>query len=512
MYSYEDRIRAVQLYIKLGKRIKATIRQLGYPTKNALKSWHREYERQSDLPVGYAGRPPKYSQAQKQAAIAHYLTHDRCIAATMRALGYPGRGTLTTWIREAVPDSRKAAVGNVGRRRYPETLKQAGVMELCTREEGAQAVAERLGVCRPTLYNWKNQLLGRDAPASMKRQNHSPPAPERAELERQLESLQRDIRQLQLERDLLKKANELLKKGLGVDLQLLTNREKTSLIDALREHYDLPELLAQLGIARSSYFYHRARTKMGDKYLSVRKAMTDIFESNHRCYGYRRLQASLTRQRVAISEKVVQRLMKQESLVVAKPKRRRYASYLGEISPAPENIINRDFQAAAPNEKWLTDITEFQIPAGKVYLSPIIDCFDGMVVSWTIGTSPDAELVNTMLDAAIETVAESTDRPVVHSDRGGHYRWPGWLSRMSDANLIRSMSRKACSPDNAACEGFFGRLKTELFYPRDWRSTTVEQFIEVLDSYIRWYNEKRIKISLGFLSPIEYRESLGLTA
>ena len=142
-----------------------TIRQLGYPTKNALKSWHREYERRSDLPVGYAGRPPKYSQEQKQAAIAHYLTHDRCIAATMRALGYPGRGTLTTWIREALPESRKTAVGSVGRRRYPETLKQAGVMELCTRQEGAQAVAERLGVCRPTLYNWKNQLLGREAPA-----------------------------------------------------------------------------------------------------------------------------------------------------------------------------------------------------------------------------------------------------------------------------------------------------------------------------------------------------------
>ncbi|BEP95429.1 hypothetical protein GmRootA79_38130 [Acidovorax sp. A79] len=129
--------------------------------------------------------------------------------------------------------------------------------------------------------------------------------------------------------------------------------------------------------------------------------------------------------------------MKQESLVVAKPTRRRYTSYLGEISPAPENIISRDFQAAVPNEKWLTDSTEFQIPAGKVYLSPIIDCFDGMVVSWTIGTSPDAELVNTMLDAAIETVAQTTDRPVVHSDRGGHYRWPGWLSRMNDANLTR---------------------------------------------------------------------------
>ncbi len=512
MYSYEDRIRAVELYIKLGKRVRPAIRQLGYPTKNALKGWYREYEQRLDLPAGYAGREPKYSQAQKEAAVEHYLTHDRCIAATMRALGYPGRGTLTAWVREALPEKRKAVVGSVGRPRYPESMKQAGVIELCTRRETAQAVAEKLGVCRPTLYNWKNQLLGREAPSSMKHSNKSPPVPERAELERQLESLQRDIRQLQLERDLLKKANEILKKGLGVDLQLLTNREKTLLVDALKERYALPEILAQLGLARSSYFYHRARVKVADKYLAVRQTLTDIFELNHRCYGYRRLQASLTRQCVTISEKVVQRLMKQESLVVARPKRRRYGSYLGEISPAPENLINRDFHAAAPNEKWLTDITEFQIPAGKVYLSPIIDCFDGLVISWTIGTHPDAELVNTMLDAAIETVAGGNDRPVVHSDRGAHYRWPGWLSRIGDAKLTRSMSRKGCSPDNAACEGFFGRLKTELFYPRDWRTTTIEQFIQILDSYIRWYNEKRIKISLGSLSPIEYRESLGLTA
>lgn len=147
-----------------------------------------------------------------------------------------------------------------------------------------------------------------------------------------------------------------------------------------------------------------------------------------------------------------------------------------------------------------------------MYLSPIIDCFDGLVISWTIGTHPDAALVNTMLDAAIETVVQSKSRPIVHSDRGAHYRWPGWLSRIGDANLIRSMSRKGCSPGNAACEGFFGRLKTELFYPRDWKTTTIEQFIQAVDSYIRWYNERRIKISLGSLSPIEYRESLGFTA
>ena len=95
----------------------------------------------------------------------------------------------------------------------------------------------------------------------------------------------------------------------------------------------------------------------------------------------------------------------------------------------------------APNEKGLTDIIEFQIPAGKVHLSLMIDCFDGQVVSWSIGTRPDAELVDTMLDAAIETVAATDDRPVVHSDRGAHHRWPEWPSRTAEAKLVRSMSR-----------------------------------------------------------------------
>jgi transposase InsO family protein len=237
--------------------------------------------------------------------------------------------------------------------------------------------------------------------------------------------------------------------------------------------------------------------------------MADVFEQNYRCYGSRRIHATLAKQSVNISEKVVRRLMKQEGLVPVAPKRRRYGSYMGEISPAPDNLLNRDFSACAPNRKWLIDITEFQIPAGKIYLSPMIDCFDGMVLSWSIGTRPDAELVNTMLDAAIDTVVTSTDRPVVHSDRGGHYRWPGWLTRMGNARLTRSMSRKACSPDNAACEGFFGRLKNELFYARDWVNTTVDEFTAELDAYIRWYNEARIKISLGSMSPMEHRKSLG---
>ncbi len=378
MYSYKDRVRAVRLYIKLGKRIAATICQLGYPTKNSLKSWHQEYEQRLDLHTGYM-RPPKYSQAQKELAVEHYLEHGRCVSATIKTLGYPGRGSLPAWVQELHPQTRTRVVGRS--QRLTPSLKQAAVIALCTRQGSAQAVAQQLGVCRPTLYNWKTQLLGHEALASMKRQQDSPPSPERTELEQQLEPLRRDIRRLQLEQDLPKKANEIIKKDVGIDRQLLTNREKTQLVDALRQTYTLTELLDEVGLARSSYFYHRARRDVADKYVEARRTMTDIFERNHRCYGYRRMQASLSRRCVCISEKVVRRLMKQECLVAVTPKRRRYGSYLGEISPAPVNLLNRDFSASAPNEKWLTDITEFQIPAGKVYLSPMIDCFDGMVAA-----------------------------------------------------------------------------------------------------------------------------------
>jgi len=252
---------------------------------------------------------------------------------------------------------------------------------------------------------------------------------------------------------------------MGIIPRLLSNREKAMLIDALKQTYAVPEVLAAPCLARSSYLRHLARQLVADRHADARRAIADIFELNHRCYGYRRIRAALSRQPIFISEKVVRRLMRQDGLAAATTRRRRYGSYGGEIMPRAGNIINREFCAAAPNQKWLTDITESQISAGKVYLSPVIDCFDGLVVSWSIGRRSDAELVNTMLDSAIESMPGCEERPVVHFDRGAHYRWPGWLSRMRDARLIRSMSRKGCSPDNAACEGFFGRLKTELFSP-----------------------------------------------
>ncbi len=196
MYSFDESICAVKLYIKLGKRVAATIHQLGYPTENALKSWHREYEQCLDLPRGYLRSKPRYSQAQMKLAVEHYLAHGRCIAATIKALGYPARDSLRAWIHELHPELPRV-VGRSESLTRPPAMRQAAVIALCTRQESAQAVAQKFGVCRPTLYNGENQLLGQETPALMKPRNQFPSSPEREELERQLESLQRDVHRLQ---------------------------------------------------------------------------------------------------------------------------------------------------------------------------------------------------------------------------------------------------------------------------------------------------------------------------
>jgi len=171
MHSYEDRLRAVKLYIKLDKRIAATLTQLGYPTKNTLKTWYREYEQRQDVSTGYVRSRLKYSVEQKQSAANHYLDHDRCSAGTVKALGYPCLGTLSKWIDELSPDTKKRLVSKGIRTTHTDAFKNAAVIDLCMRPTSAQASANKLGVDRTTLYNWKNKLLGPEAPAFMKHQN-----------------------------------------------------------------------------------------------------------------------------------------------------------------------------------------------------------------------------------------------------------------------------------------------------------------------------------------------------
>ena len=374
-------------------------------------------------------------------------------------------------------------------------------------------MSDEIGYSRASIYTWRRKYLQKGAlalmtPADDPRGDLIPGSPASSE---EMSALKAKMQDLQMQVDILKETITVLKKDLGVDRTNLQSREKAAIIDALKNKYTLPKLLTSLHYARSSYYYHKRAEARHDKYTAQREEIWAISAESHQSYGYRRIHAALKKRGIQLSEKVIRRLMKQEQLQPVVRKKRAYSSYRGEITPAVPNIVARDFHAEHPNEKWLTDITEFAIPAGKIYLSPVIDCFDGMPVCWSISNAPNAALVNSMLDAAISKLKEG-DHPIIHTDRGCHYRWPGWIERMEKAHLQRSMSKKGCSPDNSACEGFFGHVKNEMFYGFSWADVSVEAFAKVIDDYMIWYREKRIKCSLGGMSPLEYRQNLGLCA
>lgn len=512
MYSLEERTKAVHLFIASGCSESAVIGTLGYPSPNALRNWYKEYLSTGELHAT-SSQKPRYTEQQKADAVEYFANNHTSLTQTCRAMGYPTRYILRQWILEARPELLKKAEKSCAIKKSlvkcSQEQKQTAVETMLIDGVPDYKVAAQYGVSKATVFNWKRQLLGKDGITSM------PPKPDtaqsnesRSELESEIASLKSQIKHLQMERDALEKATEILKKAGGINLEHLENAEKAEVIDALRPTYRLKELLQLFNISKSSYFYS-VHAAARDKYARIRSEVVEIFHQNELCYGYRRIHACLKRRGKTLSEKVVRRIMRQEDLTVHVSVRKKYSSYKGEISPEVPNVLQRNFYASAPNQKWLTDLTEFSLPAGKVYLSPVIDCFDGLVCSWTIGTSPNAQLVNSMLDKALVTLHPG-EHPIIHSDRGCHYRWPDWIERVNAGGLIRSMSKKGCSPDNSACEGFFGRLKNEMFYRRSWSGISLEQFMRILDQYIHWYNEKRIKLSLGGMSPIEYRHSLGL--
>lgn len=467
-----------------------------------------------------------YTKEQKERALKEFERLGS-VQATVTNLGYPSRHTLYVWYRDMIANKqcyhvspnkpyqvKQKYINAPNHPRYPDTnLKLEAIKRCFSLGEGVEYVSREIGYSRMSIYAWYRQYrkYGVAGLMSSKKQIKREKIDFNAESvpQSEISDLQDQIKQLQMEVDVLKEALNLLKKDPGIHVTELKNREKAVVIDAVKDKYSLPQLLKFLCIAKSSYYYQENVMRQPDKYYELRIQVKEIFKECRNCYGYRRIHEELKKLGSAVSEKIVRRIMKEENLIVPAKHTKKYSSYKGEITPETDNVINRDFHAERPNTKWLTDITEFSIPAGKVYLSPVIDCFDGMVVSWMIGRTPDSTLVNTMLEAAICTLSPS-EHPIVHTDRGCHYRWAGWIERMDTAGLTRSMSKKGCSPDNAACEGFFGRLKNEMFYGRSWIDVSMEAFIDEINSYINWYNSKRIKQSLGYRSPTEYRHSLGL--
>lgn len=185
-----------------------------------------------------------------------------------------------------------------------------------------------------------------------------------------------------------------------------------------------------------------------------------------------------------------------------KRKKSRYKSYKGEVGKIAPNIIGRNFSTNAPNEKWATDVTEIKIHDKKIYLSPILDMFNGEIVSYSISNSPNLHMVMTMLNKACRKV-DIPDGLILHSDQGYHYQNRKYQNTLKRRHITQSMSRKGNCLDNAMMENFFGLMKNELLYLQEWDS--IEQFKKELVKYIRYYNNDRIKLRLNGKSPVKYR-------
>ena len=376
-------------------------------------------------------------------------------------------------------------------------------------------LAEDFGVTTPTIYNvLKKNPLEEDLWVPDWEEVQVKSSKSADELPDDIDQLKRRCIELEMDNAILAQTIEILKKDPGVDCQALTNQEKSLIVDALCPRFSKARLCERLAIPRSSYYYAKGARAQADRYRALRLRIRKIFEESRQTFGSERIWQALRagddgKVPVRVSEKVLRRLMKEEGLApIFCKKKRRYSSYKGEISQHPGNLVHRRFKADKPNQLWLTDITQFSLPGFKCYFSVIVDCLDGQVVAAQLGGSPDAELANATLEAALKRLKPG-EHPVLHSDCGCHYRWPGWIERCQKAGIVRSMSKKGCSPDNAACEGFFGRLKNEFFYYRNWAGVSFNEFVDQLSEYIIYYNCHRKKKSLGWKSPVEYRMSLG---
>jgi len=281
----------------------------------------------------------------------------------------------------------------------------------------------------------------------------------------------------------------------------VTSKEKTKIIAELRQKHKLTLLLKVSGLPRSVFYYHLNKLNKPDKYENIKTKILEIYHGSKGRYGYRRITLSLRNKGICINHKTVQKLMK-ELGIKCQVRMKKYKSFRGEVGKVSDNLLNRDFIATKPLQKCATDITEFSLFGEKLYLSPIIDLYNGEILSYEISERPILSQVINML-SKLYIQHKSLKGMILHSDQGWQYQHKSYQASLKEHGIRQSMSRKGNCLDNAVMENFFGLLKSELLYLQKFES--MEHFKIELEEYIRWYNEERIKIKLKGLSPVQFR-------
>ena len=269
--------------------------------------------------------------------------------------------------------------------------------------------------------------------------------------------------------------------------------------------FRLDLLLETAYLARSTYYYQLKQLDGHDKYKEIKSEIQEIYYEHKGNYGYRRITLELRNRGFVVNHKKVQRLMKILGLSAQIRRKRKYSSYQGEVGKKADNLIQRQFEASKPMEKCYTVVTEFAIPniTQKLYLSPVLDGFNSEIIAYDLSTSPNLEQVKAMLDQAF--TEEHYENTILHSDQGWQYQHQYYHQFLEDKGIQPSMSRKGNSPDNGMMESFFGILKSEMFYGYEKTFHSLEQLEQAIVDYIDYYNNKRIKVKLKGLSPVQYR-------
>jgi putative transposase len=272
-------------------------------------------------------------------------------------------------------------------------------------------------------------------------------------------------------------------------------------VQELRQHYPLAGLLKAADLARSTFYYQLDVQQRDDKHKELKDSIRAVFDHHKGRYGYRRVTAAICQLGRRVNHKTVQGLMGVLGLKsLVRPKK--YQSYKGAVGQAAPNELQRNFEAEVANQKWVTDVTEFNVAGEKLYLSPVLDLYNGEIVAFETARRPKFELVTSMLKKAMSKLRPD-DKPLLHSDQGWQYRMPAYVRVLEERGMVQSMSRKGNCLDNAAMESFFAVLKSEFFYLNKFAS--VEDLEAGIGEYIHYYNHDRIKLKLKGLSPVQFR-------
>ena len=265
----------------------------------------------------------------------------------------------------------------------------------------------------------------------------------------------------------------------------------------------MSDLLTIAKLARSSFYYHLRASQATDKYADLKQHIRNIYHQHKGRYGYRRITQALKNEGLIHNHKLIAKLMGQLKLT-ARIRRQRYRSYKGQCGVIAKNRIKRKFRAGAPNRRWFTDITEFKVGGDKLYLSPILDCYNNEIISYTLSRRPVYEVVKQMLERALKGIpTKRKEELTLHSDQGWHYQMKPFANTLKANHIKQSMSRKGNCLDNALMESFFGTLKCETIYLE--KPKTIEDLEQQIHDYIHYYNHERIQLKLKGLSPVKYR-------